>query len=261
LAAVGLANNVNLAYSTLAFSNIPTQTEPRSEKYVSSIADNIASVCGRIRHLDEQYERTSNSVKLLAVSKRQDSSKLREVFAAGIDDFGENYLQEALLKMRQLSDLDIIWHFIGPIQANKTRGLAKNFQWVHSVDRAKIAHRLSEQRLANKPPLNICVQVNLSGEKSKSGTSLTQAEALCDVIEALPRIQLRGLMAIPEALSHNQQQKQCFASLAEEFHRLAPRYSCFDTLSMGMSGDFEAAIAEGSTLVRIGTAVFGPRTS
>lgn len=261
MAAVGLANNVNLAYSTLPLANIPAQTEPRSERYVSSIADNIASVCERIRHLEEQYERTSNSVMLLAVSKRQDSNKIREAFAAGIDDFGENYLQEALLKMQQLSDLELIWHFIGPIQANKTRGLAENFQWVHSVDRAKIAHRLSEQRPADQSPLNICVQVNLSGEETKSGTSLSQAEALCDVIEGLPQIQLRGLMAIPEPLAHNQQQRQCFASLAEEFDRLAPRYSRFDTLSMGMSGDFEAAIAEGSTLVRIGTAVFGPRTS
>ncbi|HJO11142.1 MAG: YggS family pyridoxal phosphate-dependent enzyme [Gammaproteobacteria bacterium] len=226
-----------------------------------SIAENIVLVCERIRYFEQQYGRPAKSVKLLAVSKKQDPGKLREAFAAGITDFGENYLQEAQVKMKQLSDLQLVWHFIGPIQANKTRGLAEHFHWIHSVDRLKIAHRLSEQRLPNESPLNICVQVNLSREESKSGTTLEQATALCDVVETLPHLKLRGLMAIPEALSDKQQQRASFADLAAAFHRLAPDYACFDTLSIGMSNDFEAAIAEGSSMVRIGTAIFGPRTN
>jgi pyridoxal phosphate enzyme (YggS family) len=174
-------------------------------------------------------------------------------------NFGENYVQEAESKILQLRDLDICWHFIGPIQSNKTRAIAGLFDWVHSVERVKIARRLSEQRDPSKPPLNICVQVNLSSEASKSGIELAEAERLCEQIDSMENLCLRGLMAIPAPLDDFSGQRLVFRELASVFHRLQARFPRFDTLSMGMSSDYEAAIAEGSTLVRIGTALFGPR--
>jgi len=223
---------------------------------VITIAKNIEQLSGRIQRLEHQYERSAASVKLLAVSKRHSVESIIAANKAGIEDFGENYLQEALNKIQHLSSIRVNWHFIGPIQSNKTKAIAENFQWVHSIDRLKIAQRLSDQRKTSGAKLNVCVQVKISQESNKSGIELGEAEALCDSIEALPNLQLRGLMAIPDPHS----QRIAFRALAQEYFRLKPRYTQFDTLSMGMSNDFEAAIAEGSTLIRIGTGVFGPRS-
>ena len=165
---------------------------------MSTIADNIAQVAERIRNACQAVQRDPHSVQLLAVSKTKPAAALREAHAAGLRDFGENYLQEALGKQQELADLPLSWHFIGPIQSNKTRAIAEHFDWVHSVDRLKIAQRLSEQRPAELPPLNICIQVNVSGEASKSGCAPADLPALASAIGALPRLQLRGLMAIPE---------------------------------------------------------------
>jgi PLP dependent protein len=227
---------------------------------VTTIAENIGQLSQQIQQLERQYGRSAGSVKLLAVSKRHSVERIIAAHQAGIQDFGENYLQEALDKIQQLSSIDVNWHFIGPIQSNKTRAIAANFQWAHSIDRLKIAQRLSEQRDPSETPLNVCIQINLSGEASKSGVKLAETEELCDAIEALPNLNLRGLMAIPAAVPDLDAQRQTFRVLAQEYTRLKPRYGQFDTLSMGMSNDFEAAIAEGSTLIRIGTALFGPRS-
>ena len=227
---------------------------------MTTIAENIVQLSGRLRGFEQQYGRALGSVKLLAVSKRQSLESVRAAYAAGIEDFGESYLQEALEKIQKLPSIDVNWHFIGPIQSNKTLAIAKNFQWVHSIDRLKIAQRLSDQRPPNSPQLNVCVQLKLSDEISKSGVSFAEAEALCQSVEALPNLKLRGLMAIPAALPDLQSQRNTFALLAREFVRLKQRYPQLDTLSMGMSNDYQAAVAEGSTLVRIGTAIFGPRS-
>ena len=190
------------------------------------------------------------------MSKTKPSSALREAYAAGLRDFGENYLQEALEKQAQLSDLPLSWHFIGPIQSNKTRPIAEHFDWVHSVDRLKIAQRLSEQRPAGLPALNICIQVNVSGEASKSGCSAADLPALAAAIAALPNLRLRGLMAIPEPTEDRAAQDAAFATVR---HLQEDLNLPLDTLSMGMSHDLEAAIAQGATWVRIGTALFGAR--
>jgi pyridoxal phosphate enzyme (YggS family) len=227
---------------------------------VITIAENIEQLSGRLQRLERRYERSAASVKLLAVSKRHPVESIIAANKAGIEDFGENYLQEALDKIQHLSSIRVNWHFIGPIQSNKTKAIAENFQWVHSIDRLKIAQRLNDQREFSQSKLNICVQIKLSQETSKSGIELGEAEALCDAVEALPSLQLRGLMAIPAAEPDLDSQRIAFRVLAQEYSRLKPRYAQFDTLSMGMSNDFEAAIAEGSTLIRIGTGIFGPRS-
>ena len=227
---------------------------------MTTIAENIRQLSDQLLRIERQYERSAGSVTLLAVSKRHPIESIIEAYEAGIHDFGENYLQEALDKIQHLSPMRMNWHFIGPIQSNKTKAIAENFQWVHSIDRLKIAQRLSDQREPSSPKLNICVQIKLSDETSKSGIELSEAEALCDSVEALPNLQLRGLMAIPAALADLESQRLAFRALAQEYSRLKPRYVQFDTLSMGMSNDFEAAIAEGSTLIRIGTAIFGARS-
>ena len=227
---------------------------------MNTIAENIGKLSDRLQQLEHQYERSTGSVKLLAVSKRHPIESIVAAHQAGIEDFGENYLQEALDKIQQLSSIRVNWHFIGPVQSNKTRAIAENFQWVHSVDRLKIAQRLNHQRPPSQPKLNVCVQIKLSNEASKSGIELSEAQALCDSVEALPNLNLRGLMAIPEALPDLESQRRVFRVLAAEYFRLKPLYAQFDTLSMGMSNDLEAAIAEGSTLIRIGTALFGPRS-
>jgi len=226
---------------------------------VNSIAENIAQLGGQIRRLERRYERATDSVKLLAVSKRHPIESILEANAAGIEDFGENYLQEALEKIRQLPSIGVNWHFIGPIQSNKTKSIAENFQWVHSVDRLKIAQRLNGHRDSHDAKLNVCIQIKLSDEPSKSGMILGEAQALCDSVEALPNLKLRGLMAIPAPWPDLDSQRRVFRVLTQEYLRLKPRYEQFDTLSMGMSNDFEAAIAEGSTLIRIGTGIFGLR--
>ncbi len=223
------------------------------------LAKNIQVIGDCLRQFEQRYNRPPNSVQLLAVSKKQSIEKIRQANAAGLVDFGENYLQEALHKIENLQKLGLCWHFIGPVQTNKTRAIAEHFQWVHSVDRGKIAKRLSQQRAGNSSALNVCVQVNLANEESKSGTTLQQTRELCDYIAQLPNLRLRGLMAIPEAVQNLDSQRASFKLLSLEFDRLKVLFPTMDTLSMGMSNDFEAAIAEGSTLVRIGTALFGSR--
>ena len=225
---------------------------------MSTIADNIAQVSSRIHAAAVAAKRDEDSVHLLAVSKTKPAEALREAYAAGLRDFGENYLQEALSKQLELVDLPLIWHFIGPIQSNKTRAIAEHFAWVHSVDRLKIAQRLSEQRPAELPPLNICIQVNVSGEASKSGCTPADLPALANAISELPRIKLRGLMAIPEPTEDRAAQDAAFAAVQ---NLQASLNLPLDTLSMGMSHDLESAIAQGATWVRIGTALFGARGS
>jgi len=223
---------------------------------MSTIANNIAKVAERISAAAQAVQREPASVGLLAVSKTQPAEAIREASAAGLRDFGENYLQEALDKQAQLADLPLHWHFIGPIQSNKTKAIAEHFDWVHSVDRLKIAQRLSEQRPDSLPPLNICLQVNVSGEASKSGCAPQDVAELAGIIAGLPRLRLRGLMAIPEPTDDAAEQHAAFARLRELQQALNLD---LDTLSMGMSQDLEAAIAEGATWVRIGTALFGAR--
>ncbi|WP_122864705.1 YggS family pyridoxal phosphate-dependent enzyme [Pseudomonas viridiflava] len=223
---------------------------------MSTIAANISTLEQRIRTASLAAQRDPTSVGLLAVSKTKPSSALREAYAAGLRDFGENYLQEALGKQAELADLPLCWHFIGPIQSNKTRAIAENFAWVHSVDRLKIAQRLSEQRPEGQEPLNICIQVNVSGEASKSGCTPEDLPALAAAISALPRLKLRGLMAIPEPTEDQAEQAAAFAAVRALQDQLDLP---LDTLSMGMSHDLEAAIAQGATWVRIGTALFGAR--
>jgi hypothetical protein len=223
---------------------------------MSTIADNIGLVSQRIRAAADAVQRDASSIHLLAVSKTKPAQAVREAYAAGMHDFGENYLQEALGKQAELTDLPLSWHFIGPIQSNKTRAIAENFAWVHSVDRLKIAQRLSEQRPADLPPLNICIQVNVSGEASKSGCTPADLPALAQAISALPRVKLRGLMAIPEPTEDRAAQDAAFATVRD---LQASLNLPLDTLSMGMSHDLESAIAQGATWVRIGTALFGAR--
>ena len=223
---------------------------------MSTIAGNIAQVEARIRAAALAVQRDVTSIHLLAVSKTKPAAALREAYAAGVRDFGENYLQEARAKQVELADLPLCWHFIGPIQSNKTRDIAEHFAWVHSVDRLKIAQRLSDQRPADLPPLNICIQVNVSGEASKSGCNPADLPALAAAISGLPRLKLRGLMAIPEPTEDRAEQDAAFATVRtlQESLNLG-----LDTLSMGMSHDLESAIAQGATWVRIGTALFGAR--
>ncbi len=223
---------------------------------MSTIAENIAKVGERIRAAAQASGRDLDHIGLLAVSKTKPAAAVREAYAAGIRDFGENYLQEALEKQAELSELPLIWHFIGPIQSNKTKPIAEHFAWVHSVDRLKIAQRLSEQRPADLPPLNICLQVNVSAEDSKSGCAPAELAALAQAVSQLPNLRLRGLMAIPEPTDDVAAQRAAFARLRELRGGLPLP---LDTLSMGMSHDLDAAIAEGATWVRIGTALFGAR--
>jgi len=223
---------------------------------MSTIADNVLSVSARIAAAAQAAGRDTATIGLLAVSKTKPAAAVREAYAAGIAEFGENYLQEALEKQADLTDLPLSWHFIGPIQSNKTRAIAEHFAWVHSVDRLKIAQRLSEQRPAGLPPLNICIQVNVSGEASKSGCAAADLPALARAISALPNLRLRGLMAIPEPTDDRAAQDAAFATVRQLQQDLNLP---LDTLSMGMSHDLEAAIAQGATWVRIGTALFGAR--
>ncbi|MNG96703.1 hypothetical protein D3C79_557820 [compost metagenome] len=223
---------------------------------MSTIADNLSTLAARISAAAEAAGRASSDIRLLAVSKTKPAAAVREAFAAGVRDVGENYLQEALNKQGELTDLPLTWHFIGPIQSNKTRAIAEHFDWVHSVDRLKIAQRLSEQRPEGLEPLNICLQVNVSGEASKSGCTPEELPALASAIAALPRLRLRGLMAIPEPTDDRAAQEAAFARVRQLQDSLG---LSLDTLSMGMSHDLEAAIAQGATWVRIGTALFGAR--
>lgn len=226
---------------------------------MSAIADNLQAVSQRIREAAQAAGRTPGDVRLLAVSKTWPVACVLEAAAAGQRAFGENYVQEGCDKAAATVDRDLEWHFIGPLQSNKTRPVAKHFAWVHSLDRLKIAERLSAQRPAHLPPLQVCVQVNVSGEASKSGCAPAEAPALCRAVAALPGLQLRGLMAIPEPVAGEAAQRAPFRQLREIYEGLRADGLPLDTLSMGMSHDLEAAIAEGATIVRIGTAIFGER--
>ena len=221
--------------------------------------DNIAKLLQRVRLSVEKSQKAESDIILLAVSKTRPADEIRSAYECGLRQFGESYLQEAVEKIAALSDLPLTWHFIGPIQSNKTRPIAEHFQWVHSIDRAKIARRLNDQRPVGAPPLQVCLQVNISGEQSKSGAEEQDLPALANLVEELPNLKLRGLMAIPEATNDEAKQRAAFANLRQIFEDLQQSHPGLDTLSMGMSGDLEAAIAEGSTLIRVGTAIFGPR--
>lgn len=224
-----------------------------------SIPFNIAKVQQRIGDAEKKYFRKPNSVQLIAASKTRSAAIIREAAAEGLIHFGENYTQEALEKQRELNELDLTWHFIGPIQANKTRSIAEHFDWVHSVDRIKIAQRLNDQRPASLGQLNICLQVNVSEEASKSGITLQQLPELLNATIQLPRLCVRGVMAIPQASTDSQQQREAFTKVQSAVAKMKHSCDTIDTLSIGMSNDMEAAIAEGSTMVRIGTDIFGPR--
>ena len=232
---------------------------------MGSIGSNLQEVKRRIARAVLECGRDANTVTLLAVSKTFGADAVRRAHAAGQRAFGENYVQEALVKIAALADLrpGIEWHLIGPLQSNKTKQVAEAFDWVHTVDRLKIAQRLAEQRPAWLPPLHLCLQVNISGETSKGGVPPRDAAALARAVAALPpeRVRLRGLMAIPEPAAGFEAQRLPHRRLHELFAALQGEGLALDTLSMGMSDDLEAAIAEGATIVRVGTAVFGRRSA
>ncbi|HET8807582.1 MAG TPA: YggS family pyridoxal phosphate-dependent enzyme [Methylophaga sp.] len=226
---------------------------------MAEIKNRLQDVLQQIRDAETAANRPLESIRLLAVSKTWPAETLRELALAGQQDFGENYLQEAMNKITDLSDLALTWHFIGPIQSNKTRDIAEHFDWVHSVDRLKIAKRLSEQRPDALPPLNICLQVNIDDEDSKAGITVDALMELATQVHKLPNLQLRGLMVIPKATDDVDVQQDAFRRSFEQYQALQSQFSNIDTLSMGMTADLSAAVAEGSTMVRIGTALFGQR--
>lgn len=224
-----------------------------------SIAANLAQVQARIARAAVAAGRAADAAQLIAVSKTFPADAVRAAYSAGARAFGENYVQELVDKADGLAELAIEWHFIGPLQSNKTRPVAERAHWVHSIDRLKIAQRLSEQRPTGLPALQVCVQVNVSGEASKSGVALAEAEALVQAVAVLPNLKLRGLMCIPEPTADAAKLAVQFAQLRELQERLNQQGMELDTLSMGMSNDLELAVAEGATLVRVGTAIFGAR--
>ncbi len=221
--------------------------------------DNITNLLERVRRRSQKSQFGNSDILVLAVSKTRPAEDIEAAYACGLLDFGENYLQEALIKIQALQALPLVWHYIGPIQSNKTRAIAENFSWVHTVDRAKIARRLSEQRPEGLPPLQVCLQVNISGEASKSGVTLAELPALAAAVAELPKLQLRGLMCIPAPSKTDADQRAPFRTMRESLEELSQQLPGLDTLSMGMSADMDAAIDEGATIIRIGTAIFGPR--
>jgi pyridoxal phosphate enzyme (YggS family) len=227
---------------------------------MQTIAERLESARAEIAQATASAHRPPNSVKLLAVSKTKPVSDIMAAYEAGQRSFGENYVQEGIEKVQRLADLtDIDWHMIGPIQSNKTKVVAEHFDWVQSVDREKIARRLNDQRPAHMKPLNVCIQLNIDDEASKAGIALHQLDGLVNFIKHQPRLQLRGLMAIPKATPTEDQQAKTLTTLAELFAQYHTSLSNFDTLSVGMSSDMHQAIKHGSTMVRIGTAIFGRR--
>ena len=223
------------------------------------IKKRLQSLHNTINQAEIQAQRPQNSVQLLAVSKTWPAEILRQAADAGQICFGENYLQEALIKIDALADLDLQWHFIGPIQSNKTKDIAQHFNWVQSVDRIKIAQRLNKQRPDTLPALNVCVQVNIDDETTKSGTSAAELDLLVQNINQLDRLVLRGLMVIPTKTDNLEQQHSAFQRAHRLFTDLQDQYATVDTLSMGMTADMNPAIAQGSTMIRVGTGVFGQR--
>jgi len=226
---------------------------------MTTISANLQAVLARITAAARKYGRNPDDIALLAVSKTWPASAVREAVAAGQRAFGENYVQEGIEKASDLASLGLEWHFIGPLQSNKTRRVAEVFDWVHSIDRLKIAERLAEQRPAALAPLQICLQVNVSGEASKSGVPMSEVPLLARQLASLPRLKLRGLMAIPAAFDDFVQQRQAFGLLHRIYQQLKQDGLTVDTLSMGMTHDLEAAISAGATMVRVGTAIFGQR--
>lgn len=228
---------------------------------MTEITDHLAEIRGRVSFALNRAGRGENEVTIVAVSKGQPAAAIAAAHAAGQRHFGESYVQEALPKIRLLDELDIVWHYIGPIQSNKTRAVAENFDWVHTVDREKVALRLGEQRPFYAPPLDVCIQVNLADEPQKAGVGRAGTAGLARTVSSLPRLRLRGLMGIPPAAASAADAGAFFAELAALERELNEAGLGLDSLSMGMSGDFEVAIGHGATLVRIGTALFGPRRS
>ncbi len=226
---------------------------------MTTIALNLQAVRGRIERAARESGRPASAVALVAVSKTVPASYIEEARCAGQTTFGESYVQEAVKKITALEEKALEWHFIGPVQSNKTRAIAEHFQWVHAVDRDKIAARLSAARPRELPPLDVCIQVNVSGEQSKSGVTPGGELALAQAISVLPGLRLRGLMTIPEPTDDSGLRRKRYARLRELKDALCAAGYPLDTLSMGMSDDLEAAIAEGATIVRVGTAIFGPR--
>ena len=226
---------------------------------MSGLSGRLQNLVTRIARAASDAGRDPAGIRLLAVSKTWPAESVREAAAAGQHAFGENYVQEGVAKVEALADLGLEWHFIGPLQSNKTRPVAEHFDWVHSIERLKIAERLSQQRPAGMPPINVCLQVNVSGEDTKSGCTIAEAPALAHAIAALPNLRLRGLMCIPEPTDDVETQRRPFRELRLLAERLQAEGLKLDTLSMGMSHDIEAAIAEGATMVRVGTAIFGER--
>jgi len=224
-----------------------------------TLVENFETTKQKVSLLEQRYQRQAGDVCLIAVSKTRSVSEIRSIAALGQRHFGENYVQEALDKITQITDIPLIWHFIGPIQKNKTKLIAEHFHWVHSIDREIIATRLNDQRPKSLPKLNTCLQINIDNEESKSGIPANKALELATHIAKLPNLTLRGLMAIPSATDDTTQQMATFKKMNILFEELKLIHEGIDTLSMGMSNDFEAAIANGSTMVRIGTALFGPR--
>ena len=227
----------------------------------SQVASALASVRSDIKDAEQRHARETGSVQLLAVSKRKPISAIRAAIAAGQQAFGENYVDEGVEKILAINEPGLEWHFIGAIQSRKTAQIAEHFQWAHGVDRLKIAKRLSEQRPEGKDALNICIQVNLDNEPGKAGVSLEDVPALAQACEQLPGLRLRGLMAIPAPRSEFDDQRAVFATLRRRYESLQSDFASMDTLSIGMSGDMQAAIAEGATIVRVGTAIFGARAT
>jgi len=226
---------------------------------MDTIRSRLQQVQHRISVAERLYGRKTGSVTLLAISKGKSVDEIKAAYDAGQRRFGESYIQEALTKIQPLSSHDIEWHFIGPIQSNKTRHIARYFRWVHSVDRVKIAKRLNDQRPPTAPPLNICLQINISNEATKAGVDYDDLAMLAQEIKSFERLRLRGLMAIPAPAENIQQQRHMYMKVRQAQQELIAAGWKLDTLSMGMSGDMEAAIAEGATIVRIGTAIFGER--
>jgi len=224
-----------------------------------NLEEKLQRVRDTITAAESRYHRPPGSVRLIGASKVQATEKIRKLVELGLEDIGESYLQEALLKQAQLADLNVRWHFIGKIQSNKTRDIARNFSWVHSVDRLKVARQLSKHKPPHTTDINICLQLNLQHEVAKGGLDEDEVDDIAAEVSKLPGLKLRGLMAIPQPTSNFDMQRQIYRHIHAIFDRLQGRGFTLDTLSMGMTGDMEAAIAEGSTMVRIGTALFGPR--
>jgi len=240
---------------------VPGGLEIRCREIMSTISEGLQAITTRISAAATAAGRALEDIQLVAVSKTFPPEDIRAAFACGQRAFGESYVQEALEKINDLNDLPLEWHFIGPIQSNKTRAIAETFQWVHSVDRLRVAQRLSDARPALLPPLQVCLQVNISGEASKSGVASAEVALLAEQVSHLSNVRLRGLMTVPRPTDDQEAQRAAFRSMRELLGSLRARGIALDTLSMGMSDDLEAAIQEGATIIRVGRAIFGERAA